>query len=274
MIKQALLNYKNQSKKVYLNTKNFFKPEIFVKLADSKSEIKQAQKLRYQVFFSDRNKKKILNIGNFRKDSDKYDSYSDHVIVNYKHSKFSKNKVIGTYRLLQQKVAEKKIGFYSAEEFCLDKLIQSDEYTNMLELSRSCISQKVRNRNVLKLMWKEIYNYINTNKIDGMFGTASFLEIDIQKINNQLLFLQQNYKMPENIKVKARKYCSAKIDYSKNIKLNLKLVKSLPTLIKGYIKLNAYIGDGAVIDYKFKTTDVFVFLPSNKINKEYVEKIV
>ena len=60
MIKQALLNYKNQSKKVYLNTKNFFKPEIFVKLADSKSEIKQAQKLRYQVFFSDRNKKKFL----------------------------------------------------------------------------------------------------------------------------------------------------------------------------------------------------------------------
>ena len=176
--------------------------------------------------------------------------------------------------MLQQKVAEKKIGFYSAEEFCLDKLIQSDEYTNMLELSRSCISQKFRNRNVLKLMWKEIYNYINTNKIDGMFGTASFLEIDIQKINNQLLFLQQNYKMPENIRVKARKYCSAKIDYSKNIKLNLKLVKSLPTLIKGYIKLNAYIGDGAVIDYKFKTTDVFVFLPSNKINKEYVEKIV
>ena len=274
MIKQALLNYKKQSKKVYLNTKNFFKPEIFVKLADSNSEIKQAQKLRYQVFFSDRNKKKILNISNFRKDSDKYDSYCDHIIVNYKHSKFSKNKVIGTYRLLQQKVAEKKIGFYTSEEFCLDKLIQSYEYTNMLELSRSCISQKFRNRNVLKLMWREIYNYINTNKIDGMFGTASFLEIDIQKINNQLLFLQQNYKMPENIRVKARKYCSAKIDYSKNIKLNLKLVKSLPTLIKGYIKLNAYIGDGAVIDYKFKTTDVFVFLPSNKINKEYVEKIV
>ena len=111
MIKHALLNYKKQSKKVYLNTKNFFKPEIFVKLADSNSEIKQAQKLRYQVFFSDRNKKKILNISNFRKDSDKYDSYCDHVIVNYKHSKFSKNKVIGTYRLLQQKVAEKKNWF-------------------------------------------------------------------------------------------------------------------------------------------------------------------
>jgi len=176
--------------------------------------------------------------------------------------------------LLQQKVAEEKIGFYSAEEFCLEKLIQSSEYNNMLELSRSCISQKFRNKNVLQLMWREIYNYINTNKIDGMFGTASFLETDVQKINNQLLFLHQNYKMPENIKVKARKYCRAKIDYSKNIKLNLKLVKSLPTLIKGYIKLNAYIGDGAVVDYKFKTTDVFVFLPSNKINREYVDKIL
>ena len=274
MIKNTLLAYSNHTKKIYLHTKNIFKPQFFAKLAESKSEIKQAQKLRYQVFFSDRNKKKIFNISNFRKDSDKYDNYCDHIIVNYKQSKFSKNKVIGTYRLLKQHVAEQKIGFYSAEEYNLDKLIYSNQYTNMLELSRSCISERFRNKNVLQLMWREIYNYINTNKIDAMFGTASFLETDINKINEQLLFLQQNYKMPENIEVKALKNFRAKIDYSKDVKLSFKLIKSLPTLIKGYIKLNAYIGDGAVVDHKFKTTDVFVFLPVNRINKEYVSKII
>ena len=211
------------------------KPVFDVKLAESRSEIKLAQKLRYKVFFSERIHSPILNIGNFRRDSDKFDNYADHIIVKFRKNKFSKTRVIGTYRLLKQSVAEKKSGFYSCDEFNLDNLLNSKIYNNMLELSRSCISQKFRNKNVLQLMWREIYNYININKIDAMFGTASFLETDINKINEQLLFLQQNYKMPENIEVKALKNFRAKIDYSKDLKLSFKLIKSLPTLIKSIV---------------------------------------
>jgi len=274
VIKNTLNLYSSYTKNIYINTKNFFKPDYLVKLAETKSEVKKAQKLRYEVFFSDRNKKKIFNISNFRRDSDKYDSYCDHIIVSYKKSKFAKSKTVGTYRLLKQKIAEQKIGFYSSEEYDLTKLTAANHYSNMLELSRSCISQHFRNKNVLKLMWREIYNYISINKIDAMFGTASFLETDVSKIEDQLIFLQQNYKMPDLIEVKALKKFRAKLDSTKKIELNLELIRSLPTLIKGYIKLNAYIGDGVVVDNKFKTTDVFVFLPTSKINYEYINKII
>ena len=54
----------------------------------------------------------------------------------------------------------------------------------------------------------------------------------------------------------------------------IRLFAKLPTLIKAYLKFNASIGTGAVIDNKFKTTDVFIFLPIEKINKEYVNKIL
>jgi len=270
-----ILKKANYTKKViYINTSDFFKPTFDVKLADSKNEIKSAQKLRYQVFFSERNKKKIFNIDNFRKDSDKYDNYCDHIVVIHKKSKFSKNKIVGTYRLLKQSVAENKSGFYSSEEYDLTKLLNSNKYFNMLELSRSCISKDFRNKNVLQLMWKEIYKYIENNKVDAMFGTASFLDTNLYNLSNQLIYLNNSHKMPNEIMVNALDKCRAKIDYSRNIKMNLKLVKSLPTLIKGYLKLNAYIGDGAVVDHKFKTTDIFVFLPVNDINYQYVKRII
>jgi len=270
-----ILKKANYTKKViYINTSDFFKPTFDVKLADSKNEIKSAQKLRYQVFFSERNKKKIFNIDNFRKDSDKYDNYCDHIVVIHKKSKFSKNKIVGTYRLLKQSVAENKSGFYSSEEYDLTKLLNSNKYFNMLELSRSCISKDFRNKNVLQLMWKEIYKYIENNKVDAMFGTASFLDTNLYNLSNQLIYLNNSHKMPNEIMVNALDKCRAKIDYSRNIKMNLKLVKSLPTLIKGYLKLNAYIGDGAVVDHKFKTTDIFVFLPVNDINYQYIKKII
>ena len=121
----TLLRKVNQNKKFNINTYDFFKPTFNVKLAESRGEIKLAQKLRYKVFFSERIKNPILNIGNFRRDSDKFDNYADHIIVTHRKSKFSKTRVIGTYRLLKQSVAEKKSGFYSCDEFNLDNLLNS-----------------------------------------------------------------------------------------------------------------------------------------------------
>ena len=86
----TLLRKVNHNKRFNINTYDFFKPTFNVKLAESRGEIKLAQKLRYKVFFSERIKNPILNIGNFRRDSDKFDNYADHIIVTHKKSKFSK----------------------------------------------------------------------------------------------------------------------------------------------------------------------------------------
>ena len=40
----------------------------------------------------------------------------------------------------------------------------------------------------------------------------------------------------------------------------------LPPLIKGYLRLGAFIGDGAVIDHQFGTTDVLIVMPVSAIN--------
>jgi L-ornithine Nalpha-acyltransferase len=45
----------------------------------------------------------------------------------------------------------------------------------------------------------------------------------------------------------------------------------LPPLIKGYVRLGAFVGDGAVVDRQFGTTDVLIILPVSAINARYVD---
>jgi putative hemolysin len=53
---------------------------------------------------------------------------------------------------------------------------------------------------------------------------------------------------------------------------DLSIIKKFPPLIKAYLRLGAKIGDGAVVDRLFKTTDVFIYLPFNTIKPEYLKK--
>ena len=48
-------------------------------------------------------------------------------------------------------------------------------------------------------------------------------------------------------------------------------LRALPPLIKGYLRLGAYIGEGAVVDHEFGTTDVLIILPMSAIKKRYIE---
>jgi putative hemolysin len=55
-------------------------------------------------------------------------------------------------------------------------------------------------------------------------------------------------------------------------KVDLKqALKAMPPLIKGYLRLGAFVGNGAVIDRQFGTTDVMIVLPVEKIDPRYFE---
>jgi putative hemolysin len=47
----------------------------------------------------------------------------------------------------------------------------------------------------------------------------------------------------------------------------------LPPLIKGYLRVGAMVGDGAVIDYQFNTVDVFMIMPVEQIAARYLERL-
>jgi putative hemolysin len=46
---------------------------------------------------------------------------------------------------------------------------------------------------------------------------------------------------------------------------------TLPPLIKGYLRVGATIGNGAVIDHQWNSTDVCIVMPTNLITKKYMK---
>lgn len=261
------------AKKVNIITSNFFVPKLDCYFAENQKEIKLAQRLRYKVFFSERDRK-LLTLKYFKRDSDRFDPFADHLIVTHKKSKFSKTKVVGTYRLLNSASAQ-KCGFYSKEEFHIDKMINNHEGQNLLELSRSCIHQNFRKKNVLQFMWKKIHHYILDNNIDVLFGMASFLNDQPEAIKTELTYLYQKFLMDENIRVSALDHHKVDMNIAslENVS-ELSIVKNLPTLVKAYLRLGAKIGDGAVVDKIVKTTDIFIYLPYKNISETYLKKFI
>jgi L-ornithine Nalpha-acyltransferase len=49
----------------------------------------------------------------------------------------------------------------------------------------------------------------------------------------------------------------------------LRLFSELPPLLKGYLRLGGFVGDGAVVDEQFNTTDVCVLVKTDLIAERY-----
>ena len=127
-----------------------------VRLAQTAAEVRQAQKLRYRVFYQEGSA--VPNPARLfaRRDVDAYDAICDHVLV-LDHAKrdsapLNRPVVVGTYRLLRQPLAEEFGGFYTAGEFDIDALITRHAKLQFLELGRSCVLAPYRNKRTVELL--------------------------------------------------------------------------------------------------------------------------
>src|SRR5215467_9101516 len=144
-----------------------------VRLAQTAAEVRQAQKLRYRVFYQEG--PAIPNPGRLfaRRDIDAYDAICDHLLVvdhaARDRSALNRPRVVGTYRLLRQSLAEEYGGFYSAGEFDVGALTARHGKLQFLELGRSCVLAPYRNKHTVELLWHGIHAYFLQNHCDVMF---------------------------------------------------------------------------------------------------------
>ena len=246
-----------------------------VRLATTRAELRAAQRLRYQVFFDEMSARgKAITLAP-RRDVDPFDAYCDHLIVIDNEVQQNgiggvKAKIIGTYRLLRQEVAQQNDGFYSANEYDLVNFLDHHKNMRFLELGRSCVMKEYRTKRTVELLWHGIWAYVLHHKIDVMFGCASLEGTDIAAVQEQLSFLSQLHDTPKEWQVRAHEnhYVPMKTHSARFSKKQA--LSSLPPLIKGYLRLGAYIGEGAVVDHDFGTTDVLIILPVENINPRYI----
>jgi putative hemolysin len=246
-----------------------------VRLAQEKRDVKRAQKLRYRVFYRDGTAIADAATLFARRDKDAFDKICDHLLVidhAAKPSMSGKQPVVGTYRLLRQDIAENHGGFYTENEFDIAGLIERHADLSFLELGRSCVLPPYRNKRTVELLWHGIWSYVRRHRLDVMIGCASFEGTDPDRLALPLSFLHHYALAPDAWRASA--HPSRRVEMNRMAKqaINPKAaLHELPPLIKGYLRLGATIGDGAVIDHQFGTTDVLIVMPVAAINTRYIE---
>jgi putative hemolysin len=246
-----------------------------VRLAGEKRDVKRAQKLRYRVFYKDGTAIADAATLLAQRDKDGFDRICDHLLVidhAARPSMSGRQPVVGTYRLLRQEVAAKHGGFYTENEFDIAGLIERHIDLRFLELGRSCVLPAYRTKRTVELLWHGIWSYVRQHRCDVMIGCASFEGTDPERLALPLSFLHHYARAPDVWRAAAHDLRRVEMNRMPKEAINPKAaLHALPPLIKGYLRLGAFIGDGAVIDHQFGTTDVLIVMPVAAIHARYIE---
>jgi putative hemolysin len=247
-----------------------------LRLATKKSEIRKAQKLRFKVFFEEGGAVADAAAALVRRDICRFDKVCDHLLVvdHAARNRFGKLKprVVGAYRLLRQDVAQANFGFYSAQEFDIGPLLAQHPKSRFLELGRSCVLADYRGKRTIEMLWRGIWAYVKHYRIDAMIGCASLEGTDPAKLAPQLSFLHHHAKAEPQWRVRPLPHKFTTMDRLDAGELDARrALAALPPLIKGYMRVGAKFGEGAVIDRQFGVTDVFVVMPICDIEGRYIE---
>jgi putative hemolysin len=246
-----------------------------VRLATKPAEVRRAQKLRYHVFYKQgsatANAAKLFA----RRDVDGFDALCEHLLVidhAFGEAPRRLGDVVGTYRLLRQDVAERHGGFYTAGEFDIGGLVARHPGLNFLELGRSCVLPPYRNKRTVELLWQGIWAYVQQQRVDVMFGCASLDGTDPERLALPLSYLHHYARAPLDWRTRAVPGRYVEMNRMPKDAIDMRAaLRSLPPLIKGYLRAGAYIGDGAVVDRQFGTTDVLIVLPVAAISARYIQ---
>ena len=238
-----------------------------VRLATTAAEIDAAQALRYRIFYEGLGARPFSEALRRRRDVDRFDDDCDHLLV-LDHSRGCGGVIVGTYRLLRREAAARLGGFYSADEYDLTPLFAHPG--EILELGRSCVDPVYRQRPVIQLLWRGIAAYVFQHEIALMFGCASFHGTDPDALAEPLSYLHHHHLAPLSLRPRALNH-----RYVDMCRLRIaafdsgRALASLPPLIKGYLRLGGFVGDGAVIDEQFNTTDVCLLVKTNLVTGKY-----
>lgn len=239
-----------------------------LRLASGEADIDAAQALRYRVFYEEMAAHADDETARARRDFDPFDPVCDHLLVVDHDRGRGSEAIIGTYRLLRGSVAQAHGGFYTAGEYDISCLFGYPG--EMLELGRSCVDTGYRGRPTMQLLWRGISQYVFFHDISLMFGCGSMHGTEPEALALPLSYLHHNHLAPEALRPRALddQYVSMNFMAPEDIDAKAALA-TLPPLIKGYLRLGGYVGDGAVVDRQFNTTDVCVVVKTDQVTEKY-----
>ena len=243
---------------------------LVARLACCEEEVDAAQALRYRVFYEEMSAIPSEEVSLSERDFDRFDKICDHLLVIDSQRTDLPGGVVGTYRLLRSSVAEQHDGFYTSDEYDISPLITGPGET--LELGRSCVEEAYRNRPTMQLLWQSIAQYIFRYDIEVMFGCASMSGTDPSQLALPLSYLYHYHLAPLPLRPKALPERFVDMEILARDDVNpRKALAMLAPLIKGYLRLGGFVGDGAGVDRQFNTTDVSIVVKTDLVTEKYLK---
>jgi putative hemolysin len=244
-----------------------------VRLAETESEVEAAQRLRYRVFYEEMTAIASPAMREQQRDFDQFDDFCDHMLVvdRERHDEDGQPAVVGTYRLMRDADAARAGGFYTGGEYDIGPMLAEHRGSNLMELGRSCILREYRSKtSTMQLLWRGVMVYTLRFSLDLMFGCASLAGTDPDALALPLSYLHHYHRMPEGMRVRARPELYVEMNRVPKEAIDPKsALHALPPMIKGYLRAGTFIGDGAVVDRQFGTTDVLIYFPLAKMDARY-----
>lgn len=240
-----------------------------LKLAENDEEIVAAQRLRYRVFVDELKAAGTTVDHTKMREVDAFDAIYDHLLlIDNRIDAASLDHVVGVYRLLRDDVAMANNGFYSAGEYELAPLLKTNR--KLLELGRSCVDRAYRGGTAMFRLWSGLADYVLQHDIEVMFGVASYHGTDPSMIAHSLSLLHQNHLAPRDTRVRVRPEHYNRLDIIEPSKIDRKVaVAQTPALIKAYLRLGGFVGDGAFIDYDFNTVDICLMMDTEMMSQRH-----
>lgn len=241
-----------------------------VRLAETEEDVAAAQRLRYRVFVEEMGADASPENRALRQERDAFDQHFDHLIIVDEESVAEDplDRVVGVYRLLRGAVAKQGCGFYGASEYDLDKVLHYPR--EVMELGRSCVDAAHRGGAAMHLLWTGLGHYVAEHDVEIMFGVASFHGVDPAPLAMPLSYLHYNHLAPEDLRVRTQPEHFVKMDTVPQDQVNrAEALRAIPALIKGYLRLGGFVGEGAFVDHDFNTVDVCLLMDTARMVDRY-----
>ena len=219
---------------------------IVVSWAQHEDEVREAQRLRYEVFAGEMGARLTTVLPGH--DIDLFDDYCEHLLVRDAHTR----QVVGTYRVLTPAQAKRAGSTYSDTEFDLTRL--RGQRSRMVELGRSCVHPDHHHGGVIMALWGALTEFMVRNQLDTMIGCASIPMLYNGVISGDVAAslwqqLRQTHLAPIEHQVFPRLPLPIE-------ELNGSLQVEPPALIKGYLRLGAKVLGAPAWDPDFNTADL------------------
>lgn len=229
-------------------------------LARTHAEMQEAQRIRYRVFGEEMGAK--LPSASIGLDIDRFDTYCEHLLVRDEVN----NKVVGTYRILPPEQAHMAGGYYSETEFDIGSL--QHLRSNMVEVGRSCVDADYRDGATISQLWTGLADYVLKNGHEYLIGCASI------SMNDGGHYAASVYNRIHKLHAAPAEYNVIPHRRLPLESLNRDMDVIIPPLIKGYLRLGAYIAGEPALDPEFNCADLFILLPVSRISARFAKRFM